>query len=75
MRLTIEPTADFATVNGARCRAWTGADGNGTEVLVWVAMVSPQTHDEQRLASFDAELRALPTPSIAMSIDMRFLVD
>lgn len=75
MKLTIEPTATIARVNGAYCRIWTGVDENGTEVLVWAAVVQPQTHDELRLAAFDAALRALPEPERGITVDMRFVVD
>lgn len=75
MRLTIEPTAEFAHVNGAPCRVWSGFDEAGTEVLVWLAAVQPQTHDQERLAAFDRELRELAAPSTAVFVDMRFVVD
>lgn len=75
MKLTITPTAEFATVNGAPCRIWTGTDDAGTEIRAWIAVVQPQTHDEGLLAAFEAELRALPQPRTAVSVDMRFVVD
>lgn len=75
MRLTIEPTAEIATVNGAPCRVWTGTDAGGTEVRVWINVVQPQTDDPVRLAAFDAELQALPAPRTAVAVDLRFIVD
>ena len=76
MRLTIEPPAELAHVNGAPCRVWSGFDEAGTEVLVWLAAVQPQTHDQERLVAFDRELRELAAPpSAAVFDDMRFVVD
>lgn len=75
MWLTIEPTAEIVRVNGTACRIWTGRDQNGTEVRVWAAVVQPQTHDELRLAAFERELQELPAPSMAVAVDMRFIVD
>lgn len=59
MKLTIEPTDQIQPVNGQPCRVWKGEDERGTPVHVYVSALSPQTLDEDRLASFDRELKAL----------------
>lgn len=76
MKLTIEPTGDFLTIEGARCRLWTGRDQGGTPCHVYVRTVSPQTHDPEALAAFNAALTELPplTPC-AMFVDYRFFTD
>lgn len=75
MQLTLDPTAEITTVDGTPCRVWTGTDAAGTEVRAWVAVVQPQTDDAVHLAAFEAELRALPAPRTAVSVDLRFVVD
>lgn len=76
MKLTIESTDRFESVNGQRCRIWKGADESGTPVHVYVLTLSPQTHDEGRLAVFDRELKALPPARRELlSIDLRLIVD
>jgi hypothetical protein len=72
MKLALTPTATIQMIDGIECRVWEGADEYGTPVKVWIRMVSPQTHDENRLALFDAALAALPEPQMA-AIDMRFV--
>lgn len=74
MKLTIEPTAEMMRIEGAPCRIWTGTDENGTEVKVWVRTLSPQTHDEARLAAFEKELKSLPQLGLG-AIDYRFIAD
>lgn len=76
MRLTIEPTDRFETINGQPHRVWKGADEHGTPVLVHVRCLSPQTHDEARLAVFDRDLKALPQPRRELvSFDLRLAMD
>lgn len=74
MKLTIEPTKQLTKIEGAPCRIWEGVDENGTPVKVWVRTLSPQTHDEDRLRAFEAELKALPSLGPG-AIDYRFLAD
>lgn len=74
MKLTIEPTAEVNSLEGKPCRVWTGTDENGTPVKAWIRTVQPQTHDVDRLASFDRELSSLP-PMRPASIDFRFIAD
>lgn len=76
MKLTIEPTNDFERVDGRMCRVWIGTDENGTPVRASIAVVQPQTHDAAQLASFDAELKALPRPGRRVVVtDLRFADD
>ena len=60
MKLTIEPTSSIENIEGVPCRRWEGATDAGTPVHVWVRMVSPQTHDADRLKAFEVELQSLP---------------
>lgn len=74
MRLTLEPTAEFERIDGRMCRVWIGTDANGVPVRASIAVVSPQTHDAIHLASFDADLKALPRPQRRVVVtDLRFI--
>ena len=76
MKITIEPTDRMETFEGAPCRVWRGATESGVDVMVFVRCVSPQTHDEAKLAVFDAELRALPPVRRELvSFDYRMVED
>jgi hypothetical protein len=73
MRLTLEPTDRMQTFDGAPARVWKGV---GVEVLAFIRCVQPQTHDEEKLAAFDKELRALPQPCKELvSFDYRMVAD
>lgn len=74
MKVTIEATDKFESVNGEQHRVWQGATDKGVPVLVYVRTLSPQTHDETMLADFDRELKALPPPRRTLvSFDMRIV--
>ena len=76
MKLTLEPTGRIETINGQPHRVWQGSDADGTPVFAWIRTVQPQTHDERRLAAFDAALKALPQPLRELvSFDLRMVVD
>ena len=76
MKLTIESTATILRIDGTEHRLWTGTDAHGTPVHVFVRTISPQTHDLEALARFDAEFSALPGPKVAGVIyDLRFFTD
>ena len=75
MELKITPTAKREMFNGVMCRVWTGETDAGTPVVVHIASVSPQTHDEAALAAFERELAALPKmEKQAVIFDHRFVV-
>lgn len=63
MRITIIPTDKVQYVDGRACRIWQGVSESGVPVLAWVAVISPQTHDEEARATFTSELAALPAPT------------
>lgn len=75
MKLTLTPTPRIDRVDGVECRVWTGTDETGLEVLAWIRVVSPQTHDPEANARFEATLRALPRPRrSADGIELRFIL-
>lgn len=75
MQLTLSPTTRIEKIDGAPCRVWKGVDQDGVEIIAWIRMVSPQTHDADVNAVFAEKLQALPTPRAgAMSIDWRFIL-
>lgn len=71
MKLTIEPTDRIEKIEGVECRRWEGTTETGVPVHAWVRCLSPQTHDEEALKVFDAELQALPPATLAL-FDIRF---
>lgn len=76
MKLTIEPTDRFESVNGQPHRIWKGTNEAGTPVHVYVRTIQPQTHDAAALEVFDRELKALPPPRRELvSFDLRMAVD
>lgn len=60
MKIILEPTDRIETFEGAPCRIWKGQSESGVEVIAFVRCISPQTHDEEKLAQFDRELKSLP---------------
>jgi hypothetical protein len=76
MQLTLKPTDRIQTIEGTPCRLWEGTTEKGVPVHAYIRCVSPQTHDAEAIAVFDAELKALPPARReAVSFDMRFFVD
>ena len=73
MKLTLEPTNRIEHINGQPHRVWTGRSDNGVPVHVWIAAVSPQTHDPEANALFERELKALPQPRTLVIIDRRLI--
>lgn len=76
MKLIIVPSDEMVRIDGVDLRIWKGHDQSGTPVELAVKYVSPQTHDETRLASFEKRLKALPPlKERALIIDYCFVVD
>ncbi len=76
MKLVLEPTDRIETFEGAPCRIWKGQTENGVDVIVLIRCVSPQTHDAEKLAVFDAELKAMPPVRRELvSFDYRMVAD
>lgn len=74
MKLTIEPTSVFESIEGVTCRRWEGKTEEGIPVHVWVRLLSPQTHDANALALFDKQLQAMPPMERhPISFDLRFV--
>jgi hypothetical protein len=76
MQLTLSATNTLESIQGTRCRKWTGTTASGVRVHVWIAAVSPQTLDEGALEAFETELIRLPdaTSSEPISFDLRLLI-
>ncbi len=74
MKLTLEPTNEFATVDGLRMRLWRGTTDGGEPVRAWIRTVQAETK------AADAELeqaleRLWPNIQPEMKpIDARFIV-
>lgn len=63
MQLVLEPTETFERINGCMCRVWQGWTDTGADVLAYVAVVSPQTHDAEVNAAFARELNEVAVTS------------
>jgi hypothetical protein len=48
MKIEIEPTAEFTTIDGRRCRVWKGQTENGTPCRVFVTLIAVATEHDQR---------------------------
>lgn len=57
MKITIEPTPDFASVQGVRCRLWKGRTESGGECVVFVPLL---TTERGAAPDLEAELHELP---------------
>jgi hypothetical protein len=62
MKMTLESTDRFMSINGQPHRVWQGKTEGGIPVEAYIRAVSPQTHDAEANALFDRELEALPQP-------------
>lgn len=56
MQITIEPTDDLYDLDSMIVRKWVGTTDKGIGVLVWVALIQPQTADPVALLDFEDEL-------------------
>ncbi len=74
MKITLEPTGKFESVNGHRCRIWKGSY-NGHPVIAHVAMVGLATEaGEQAHAEFGKELQEVKVERELVSFDMRMVM-
>jgi len=74
MQIKLEPTDRIETVEGLPHRVWKGETDKGVPLLAWIAIVEPQTHDAEQLASFENELRKLPCRRELVSFDLRMVL-
>ena len=74
MKITLEATDTIDTVQGkVQARIWEGQTESGVPIKAWIAVVQPQTHDADKLAQFDRELKEVPATRVPVSFDMRML--
>lgn len=74
MQITLEPTSTVDTIDGrVKARIWEGETESGVPVKVWVAMISPQTHDAALLGEFETELERIQATRELKSFDVRLL--
>lgn len=62
MKMTIESTAEFAEVNGTRCRVWKGYSEAGAPVIAFVRSVAVPNGVDGR--EFERDLRVIDPPEI-----------
>ena len=76
MKITLEPTDQMQSIEGAQCRVWKGTTERGTEVFAFIRCVQPQTHDLEKLAEFERDLKSLPPfRRELVSFDYRMVAD
>lgn len=76
MKITLESTDQMQSFEGVTCRIWKGISDGGVEIIAFIRCISPQTHDESKLAIFDKELKALPpVRKELVSFDYRMFAD
>jgi hypothetical protein len=71
MKITVEATGKFETVNGVQARLWKGKTESGIEVQCWIALV--QVHKDQDQTEFLRELQAVKPERQLVSFDMRMV--
>lgn len=79
MKITLESTDEVVTLVTAGAevpaRVWKGKTAAGTDIIAWVTRISPETHDAQKLAEFDAELTLERKPKpVIDTIPLRFVL-
>jgi len=71
MKLTIEPTGHFQTVNGVQTREWRGKTDKGTPVTCFIALVqSPRSADQTEI---EDALREVKVERELVSFDLRMV--
>lgn len=77
MKVTLEPTNLFTTVNNTRCRVWQGTTEQGVPIHAHIALVGVDR--DQDVAELDRALKEVATPRAELDIfhgvDLRLLVD
>lgn len=69
MKVELEPTGTFETVNGTPTRIWKGRTDKGVEVAAYIACV--RVHKDHDNSAFEAELREVKPDRQLVSFDMR----
>lgn len=72
MKITIEPTGQFKTVNGAVSRMWRGVTDEGAKCELAVAMIIVAGNADN--SAFARELREVKPETELVSFDYRFVV-
>jgi len=72
MKLTIEPTGKFETVNGNMCRLWKGTTEKGEPVELYVAVVAAKSKAAE--AELETALREVKVERQLVSFDLRLVI-
>jgi len=76
MKITIEPTGEFQTVNGAPARVWKGKTESGAEIMAFVATIAlHKSATREQHAEFEKALRAVSHERQLVSYDLRLFID
>lgn len=73
MKITVEATGKFETVEGVNARIWKGKTESGIEVTCWIPLV--QVHKDADQTEFQRELNEVKTEWHLVSMDMRMVID
>lgn len=76
MKIEIEPTGHFETVNGQNVRIWRGKAANGAEVVAYVALIRTDAEHctEAQACEFDRELQQVKAERSPVSFDTRLAI-
>lgn len=77
MRITLENTDKFVTVDGVPARIWEGLSDNGVPVICFVTRVAVQegVHDPEVYRRFETELQEVrPASAAAQAFNPRLIL-
>lgn len=69
MKIELEPTGRFATVNGAQARIWKGKTDKGVELEAFICFL--KVHRDADNSEFEKELREVQPERQLASFDYR----
>lgn len=76
MKITLEPTSLFTTVNNTRCRVWQGDTEKGVPIHALVVLVGvDRSQDAAELDGALKEVTPRPELDVYRAIDLRMVVD
>jgi hypothetical protein len=72
MKITLEPTGELQTVNGAPVRVWKGETDTGVPLTAYIAIV--QVHKDHDNSEFERALREVKPERQLVSFDFRMVM-
>jgi hypothetical protein len=72
MKITLEPTGRFDTVEGVRCRIWTGMTESGAKLTAYIPFV--KVHRDEDNTEFEKALSEVKVVRELVSFDYRMVL-